>query len=102
LINQETISWMQRQPILVNVSRGGLIDSAALAAGLRERKLSGAGLDVFEHEPAVPDEYLDLPNVVLSPHVAWYSEEASQQLRTSAVRTIADFLTGKPPVNVVN
>jgi D-3-phosphoglycerate dehydrogenase len=102
LINQETIGWMQRQPILINVSRGGLIDSAALAAGLRERKLSGAGLDVFEHEPAVPDEYLDLPNVVLSPHVAWYSEEASQQLRTSAVRTIADFLNGEPAVNVVN
>jgi D-3-phosphoglycerate dehydrogenase len=102
LINQETIGWMQRQPILINVSRGGLIDSAALAAGLRERKLSGAGLDVFEHEPTVPSEYLDLPNVVLSPHVAWYSEEASQQLRTSAVRTIADFLSGKPAVNVVN
>ena len=102
LINQETISWMQRQPILVNVSRGGLIDSPALAAGLRERKLSGAGLDVFEHEPNVPSEYLDLPNVVLSPHIAWYSEEASQQLRTSAVRTIADFLAGKPAVNVVN
>jgi D-3-phosphoglycerate dehydrogenase len=102
LINQESISWMQRQPILINVSRGGLIDSAALAAGLRERKLSGAGLDVFEHEPTVPSEYLDLPNVVLSPHVAWYSEEASQQLRTSAVRTIADFLSGKPAVNVVN
>jgi D-3-phosphoglycerate dehydrogenase / 2-oxoglutarate reductase len=102
LINQETIGWMQRQPILINVSRGGLIDSAALAAGLRERKLSGAGLDVFEHEPDVPSEYLDLPNVVLSPHIAWYSEEASQQLRTSAVRTIADYLTGKPPVNVVN
>jgi D-3-phosphoglycerate dehydrogenase / 2-oxoglutarate reductase len=102
LINQETIGWMQRQPILINVSRGGLIDSAALAAGLRERKVSGAGLDVFEHEPGVPSEYLDLPNVVLSPHVAWYSEEASQQLRTSAVRTIADYLTGKPAVNVVN
>jgi D-3-phosphoglycerate dehydrogenase / 2-oxoglutarate reductase len=102
LINRETITWMQRQPILINVSRGGLVDSAALASGLRERKLSGAGLDVFEHEPAVPSEYLDLPNVVLSPHVAWYSEEASQQLRTSAVRTIADFLTGKPAVNVVN
>jgi lactate dehydrogenase-like 2-hydroxyacid dehydrogenase len=40
--------------------------------------------------------------VVLSPHIAWYSEEASQQLRTSAVRTIADYLTGKPAVNVVN
>jgi D-3-phosphoglycerate dehydrogenase / 2-oxoglutarate reductase len=102
LINQETISWMQRQPILINVSRGGLIDSAALIAGLRERKLSGAGLDVFEHEPNVPSEYLDLPNVVLSPHIAWYSEEASQQLRVSAVRQIADYLTGKPAVNVVN
>jgi D-3-phosphoglycerate dehydrogenase / 2-oxoglutarate reductase len=102
LINPETIGWMQRRPILINVSRGGLIDSAALAMGLREHKVSGAGLDVFEHEPTVPNEYLDLPNVVLSPHVAWYSEEASQQLRTSAVRTIADFLTGKPAVNVVN
>ena len=102
LINNETIGWMQRRPILVNVSRGGLIDSAALATGLRERKLSGAGLDVFEHEPNVPSEYLELPNVVLSPHVAWYSEEASQQLRTSAVRTIADYLSGKPAVNVVN
>ena len=87
---------------MVNVSRGGLIDSAALAAGLRERKLSGAGLDVFEHEPAVPPEYFDLPGVVLSPHIAWYSEESSEQLRASAVRTIADYLTGKPAVNVVN
>ena len=102
LINKETISWMQRQPILINVSRGGLIDSAALAAGLRERKLSGAGLDVFEHEPAVPKEYFDLPGVVLSPHIAWYSDEASQQLRTSAVQQIVDFLNGKPAVNVVN
>src|SRR5260221_13360669 len=102
LINQETIGWMQRQPILINVSRGGLIDSAALAAGLRERKLSGAGLDVFEHEPDVPSEYLDVRNVVLSPHIAWDSEEASQQLRTSPVRTIADYLTGKPPANVGN
>jgi D-3-phosphoglycerate dehydrogenase / 2-oxoglutarate reductase len=102
LINQETIGWMQRQPILINVSRGGLIDSAALATGLRERKLSGAGLDVFEHEPAAPQEYFDLPGVVLSPHVAWYSEESSEQLRVSAVQQIADYLTGKPAVNVVN
>jgi D-3-phosphoglycerate dehydrogenase / 2-oxoglutarate reductase len=102
LINKDTIAWMQRQPILINVSRGGLIDSGALVAGLRERKLSGAGLDVFEHEPAVPQEYFDLPGVVLSPHIAWYSEESSEQLRVSAVRTIADFLSGKPAVNVVN
>jgi D-3-phosphoglycerate dehydrogenase / 2-oxoglutarate reductase len=102
LINAGTIDQMKRQPILVNVSRGGLIDSAALIAGLREQKLSGVGLDVFEHEPDVPSEYFDLPNVVLTPHIAWYSEESSQQLRTSAVRQIADFLTGKPPVNVVN
>jgi D-3-phosphoglycerate dehydrogenase / 2-oxoglutarate reductase len=102
LINAGTINQMKRQPILINVSRGGLIDSAALIAGLREQKLSGAGLDVFEHEPDVPTEYFDLANVVLTPHVGWYSEESSQQLRTSAVRQIADFLTGKPPINVVN
>jgi D-3-phosphoglycerate dehydrogenase / 2-oxoglutarate reductase len=102
LINSETIHQMKRQPILVNVSRGGLIDSVALVAGLREKKPLGAGLDVFEHEPNVPSEFFDLPNVVLTPHVAWYSEESEEQLRTTAVRQIADFLTGKPPVNVVN
>jgi D-3-phosphoglycerate dehydrogenase / 2-oxoglutarate reductase len=102
LINARTIDQMKRQPILVNVSRGGLIDSAALIAGLRQQKLSGAGLDVFEHEPDVPSEYFDFPNVILTPHVAWYSEESSQQLRMSAVQQIADFLMGKPPVNVVN
>ena len=102
IINEETIGLMRRQPILINVSRGGLVDSAALVKGLREKKLSGAGLDVFEQEPSVPRDYFDFSNVVLTPHVAWYSEEASAQLRTSAVRQIVDVLTGKPASNVVN
>jgi lactate dehydrogenase-like 2-hydroxyacid dehydrogenase len=66
---------MKRRPI-INVSRDGLVDSSALARALETGELSGAGIDVFEDEPNVPDELRRLENIVLTPHVAWYSEEA--------------------------
>jgi D-3-phosphoglycerate dehydrogenase / 2-oxoglutarate reductase len=102
LINDATIAQMKRKPILVNVSRGGLVDSAALIRALRVGQISGAGIDVFEEEPKVPSEYLALKNVVLSPHVAWYSEEASLALRRSAIEEIVRVLTGHSPENPVN
>jgi D-3-phosphoglycerate dehydrogenase len=90
---------MKRKPILVNVSRGGLVDSAALIRALRTGQISGAGIDVFEEEPNVPPKYLALENIVLSPHVAWYSEEADLQLRRSAMEEIIRVLTGHSPKN---
>jgi D-3-phosphoglycerate dehydrogenase / 2-oxoglutarate reductase len=101
LIRDQTIALMKRKPILINVSRGGLIDSAALIRALRAGQISGAGLDVFEDEPNVPAGFLGLENVVLSPHVAWYSEEANVQLRRSSVEEIVRVLTGKKPNNPI-
>jgi D-3-phosphoglycerate dehydrogenase / 2-oxoglutarate reductase len=92
---------MQRKPILINVSRGGLVDGAALSRALQSGQLSGAGLDVFEDEPNVPAEYLALENIVLSPHVARYSEEANLQLRRSAIEEIVRVPTGQAPQNPV-
>lgn len=102
LISEAAIARMKRKPILINVSRGGLVDSAALSRALQNGQLSGAGLDVFEDEPNVPAEYLALENVVLSPHVAWYSEEADLQLRRSAIEEIVRVLTGQAPRNPVH
>jgi D-3-phosphoglycerate dehydrogenase len=101
LINDTAIAQMERKPILINVSRGGLIDSAALIRALRSGQISGAGIDVFEGEPNVPREYLGLENIVLSPHVAWYSEEANLQLRRSSIEEIVRVLTGHSPKNPV-
>jgi D-3-phosphoglycerate dehydrogenase / 2-oxoglutarate reductase len=102
LIAEAAIAQMKRKPILINVSRGGLVDSAALSRALQNGQLSGAGLDVFEDEPNVPAEYLALENVVLTPHVAWYSEEANLQLRRSAIEEIVRVLTGQAPRNPVD
>jgi D-3-phosphoglycerate dehydrogenase len=99
LISDETISQMKRKPILINVSRGGLVDSAALASALRSGQISGAGIDVFEDEPNIPSEFLALENIVLSPHVAWYSEEANLQLRRSAIEEIVRVLSGQSAKN---
>jgi D-3-phosphoglycerate dehydrogenase / 2-oxoglutarate reductase len=101
LINDATIAQMERKPILINASRGGLVESAALIRALRSGQISGAGIDVFEEEPNVPPEYFELENMVLSPHVAWYSEEANLQLRRSAIEEIIRVLTGHPPKNPV-
>jgi len=101
LINDAAIAQMERKPILINVSRGGLVESAALIRALRSGRISGAGIDVFEEEPNVPPEYFGLENIVLSPHVAWYSEEANLQLRRSAIEEIIRVLTGHSPKNPV-
>jgi D-3-phosphoglycerate dehydrogenase len=101
LINDAAIAQMERKPILINVSRGGLVESAALIRALQSGQISGAGIDVFEEEPNVPPEYFGLENIVLSPHVAWYSEEANLQLRRSAIEEIIRVLTGDSPKNPV-
>lgn len=101
LISDEAIAQMKRKPVLINVSRGALVDSAALSRALLSGQISGAGIDVFEDEPNVPVEYLALENIVLSPHVAWYSEEANLQLRRSAIEEIVGVLTGHAPRNPI-
>jgi D-3-phosphoglycerate dehydrogenase len=101
LISDSAFGQMKQKPILVNVSRGGLIDSAALARALQSGSISGAGIDVFEDEPNIPSDLIALDNIILSPHVAWYSEEAKFQLRRSAIEEIVRVLRGDAPKNPV-
>ena len=85
-----------RVRVVVNVSRGGLIDQAALAAALGEGRLGGAGLDVLQVEPPPSDDpIMSAPNVVLSPHFAWHSEASDRRMREMSVDAILDYLDGR-------
>jgi D-3-phosphoglycerate dehydrogenase len=92
---------MAQKPILINVSRGGLVDTDSLIRGLRGGQLSGAGLDVLETEPLVAAELLQFENVILTPHAAWFSVEASNRLRRSAIADILRVLSGQRPLHPV-
>jgi D-3-phosphoglycerate dehydrogenase len=96
-ICDETINRMKQKPILINVSRGGVVDTQALVRGLRAQRLSGAGLDVLETEPKVEADLLRLGNVVVTPHAAWFSIEASRRLRRAAMTDIIRVLSGERP-----
>lgn len=81
---------------LVNVARGSVVDTAALAEALRDGRIAGAGLDVYESEPAPPAPLLDLPNVVLTPHVAGWSPESVQASVELFVENARRHLAGEP------
>lgn len=103
IINAQALSRMKPTACLINTSRGGLVDEAALWEALRENRLAGAGLDVFDPEP--PDLTRPLfrdPRVIVTPHAAFVSEESLVDLRTRVARQIADVLSGRTPENVVN
>jgi D-3-phosphoglycerate dehydrogenase len=96
LLGTKQIAQMQRGSILVNVSRGGLIDEDALAIALNEGQLSAAGLDVFESEPLAPESPLrSAPNLLMSPHVAWYSQSAGPRMVEWTARDVFGYLTSK-------
>lgn len=96
------LSLMKRTAILVNMSRGGVVDDAALAAALRERRIAAAALDVFEGEPRVHPELLRLGNVVLAPHAASATSETRNRMAASAAEQIVAVLAGKRPAHCAN
>jgi D-3-phosphoglycerate dehydrogenase len=88
---------------LINVARGGVVDQEALVDALRDGRLAGAGIDVFETEPpALDDPLLALDNVILSPHAAHHSEESMSELRGSVIADVAAVLGGNAPRHPVN
>lgn len=97
LINKERLSLMKPTALLINTSRGPLIDDRALADALNAGTIGGAGLDVLSTEPPQPDNPLfAAKNCVITPHVAWSTVEARQRLMTIATDNVKAFLNGKP------
>ena len=76
MINKQTIALMKKTAFIINAARGGLIDETALIAALENHTIAGAALDVFEHEQNIDPKYFTLENIVLTPHIAGFSEEA--------------------------
>jgi len=103
LIGEKTFRKMKKKPLIVNTSRGPIIDEKALAEALKEGLVSGAGLDVLEKEPPDPQNpMLKMENVLFSPHIAFYSEESIRELNRRTAESVADVLLGKWPRSVVN
>jgi D-3-phosphoglycerate dehydrogenase len=103
LIDARRIALMRPGAILINCARGAIVDLDALAEALAERRIAGAGLDVFVPERLPADHPLvGLRNVALTPHVAFYSEESIAELQTRATQNVIDVLTGVRPEHIVN
>jgi len=103
LMDRESLGRMKRGALLINTARGGLIDTEALLEALDSGQVGGAALDVLDVEPIPPDHPLwSRPNVILTPHLAWYSEEALAQLQRSVAEECARVLRGEPPRHAVN
>ena len=107
LVGAELISLMKPSAILINTSRGAVLDEAALEAALVEGRIRGAGLDVFEDESSGPNRgprkrLWELPNVVLTPHMGSTARETREEMALRVVQNIEQFLAGKRPLDVLN
>jgi len=97
LLGRRELSLLKQGAILVNVSRGGLIEQDALVEALHEGRIGAAGIDVLANEPPPRDDpIMRAPNVLLSPHFAWYSEASERRARTLTVDGLVDYLEGRP------
>ncbi|MGQ0767558.1 MAG: 2-hydroxyacid dehydrogenase [Gemmatimonadota bacterium] len=101
LIDDRILGLMKPDAFLINTARGDIVDENALIARLRNRSIAGAGLDVFEREPAVPGELLSLPNVVALPHIGSATIESRTAMGMKAVANIAAWIAGDPPPDLV-
>lgn len=101
LIGKNELSMMKREAILINTSRGPVVDEIALVEALKNKVIAGAGLDVYENEPDLTPGLADLPNVVLTPHIASATYEARNAMSRLAAENIIAALKGQEPPNLV-
>jgi D-3-phosphoglycerate dehydrogenase len=103
MVNAGLLALMKPSACLINTSRGPVVENRALAAALKCRSIAGAGIDVFDADPPEPDCVLfGLPDVMLTPHTAWYSEDSAWNIRRLIILEIDRFLSGLPPRFVAN
>ncbi len=101
LLNAERLGMMKKTAYLINTSRGPVVDEVSLVAALQNGVIAGAGLDVYENEPALAPGLAELPNVVLTPHTASATMKARGEMAELAAQNIIDFFEGKEPKNKV-
>ncbi len=102
LIGDSELRLMKPTAILINTARGPILDESALASALREGRLAGAGLDVYQDEPRVNPDLLGLDNVVLLPHIGSATREARQAMSMAVAENIVAFARGEVPPNILN
>jgi D-3-phosphoglycerate dehydrogenase len=103
LFTRDQFQRMERKPLVMNLSRGALVDEAALIEALERGRISGAALDVLEQEPPdMKNPLMEMDNVILTPHIGFYSEESKSELKRRAAENVTSVLMGKLPISVVN
>jgi D-3-phosphoglycerate dehydrogenase len=103
LVDAATLAGMKHGALLINVSRGPVVDTAALVAALRAGRLGGAALDVHDQQPLTGAEpVFDAPNLLLTPHVAGVTDSSMRAMSVAAIDTLMALLRGEQPPNVVN
>lgn len=101
MIGEKELDMMKPSAIFINTARGNMVDELALAHALKEKKIGAAGLDVFENEPKVSPQLLELDNVVLSPHAATKTLETRDEMGLEMIRNILGFYFGNYPISKV-
>ena len=101
LIGKEELKQMKNTAILINTARRAVIDEEALIWALKDKRIAAAGLDVFEHEPSVPDELTTLDNIVLTPHIASATVECREAMAKMVAQNIIDVFEGRTPFGLV-
>ena len=102
MIGKKELEAMKESAYIINTARGSVIDEQALIAALKEKKIAGAGLDVFENEPHVPKELIAMENIVIAPHVGSATFETRDRMGTMAAHNIIAALNGEEIPNLIN
>jgi lactate dehydrogenase-like 2-hydroxyacid dehydrogenase len=102
MVGQGFIDRMKDGSVIINTSRGGVMDQDTVTRSLRSGKLGGAILDVFENEPEVPSCLKEMENVLLTPHMAGGTRTSRRTCVENALLNVYDVLTGSPPRNAIN
>ena len=102
LFNDERFELMKSGAFFINTSRGKVVDEDALIRALQQKRIAGAGLDVREKEPPAPGPLNEMDNVILTPHVAAFTEEGQDRVVTCVCRDVAAVLRGQPARNFFN